>query len=283
MAAIRHAAKPVATSRLNPLTMFVWEGTDKRGTRMKGEQEAKNANLLRAELRRQGITPKVVKPKPKPLFGGAGKPVKPLDIAVFSRQLATMMKSGVPIISAMEIIANGNKNPNMTKLVMAVRNDISGGSSLYEALSKHPAQFDELYRNLVRAGESAGVLETVLDTVATYKENIEALKGKIKKAMFYPVMVVAVALLVSAILLIFVVPTFEKVFSDFGADLPAFTKLVIGLSDVMVAWWWLFLLIIVGAGVASLPRSSAPSVSRGLWTGACSSCRLSARSCTTRR
>jgi type IV pilus assembly protein PilC len=259
MAATRtSAAKTVAARRENPMTMFVWEGTDKRGVTMKGEQDAKNANVLRAELRRLGITPKVVKPKPKPLFGGAGKKITPLDIAVFSRQLATMMKSGVPIISSMEIIANGAKNPNMTKLVNSVRNDISGGSSLHEALSRHPVQFDELYRNLVKAGESAGVLETVLDTVATYKENLEALKGKIKKAMFYPTMVIAVALIVSAILLIFVVPTFEDVFQSFGADLPAFTKLVISLSDFMVAWWWLIALGVFGAGIgliAALKRS----------------------------
>lgn len=260
MAATQSNAKAIVAKRDNPLSVFVWQGTDKRGTKMKGEQEAKNANLVRAELRRQGITPTVIKVKPKPLFGGSGKPVKPLDIAIFSRQLATMMKSGVPIISAMEIIANGNKNPNMAKLVNSVRTDIQGGLSLYEALSKHPVQFDELYRNLVRAGEAAGVLETVLDTVATYKENIEALKGKIKKAMFYPVMVVAVALVVSGILLVFVVPQFEDVFKGFGAELPAFTQMVVELSRFMVSWWWLIALAI-GGGVAgfimALKRSLA--------------------------
>ncbi|CAG4976569.1 Type II secretion system protein F [Lysobacter luteus] len=232
--------------------MFVWEGTDKRGVVMKGEQVAKNANFLRAELRRQGITPKVVKPKPKPLFGSAGKPVTPLDIAIFSRQIATMMKAGVPIVGALEIISSGNKNVRMQKMVNAIRADVESGSSLSESIGKHPVQFDELYRNLVRAGESAGVLETVLDTVATYKENLEALKGKIKKALFYPAMVMAVALLVSAILLIFVVPTFEDVFQGFGADLPAFTQMVIGLSDFMVAWWWLIALGLAGAGVATV-------------------------------
>ncbi|WP_407067681.1 type II secretion system F family protein [Marilutibacter alkalisoli] len=232
------------------MAMFVWEGTDKRGVVMKGEQPAKNANMIRAELRRQGITPKVVKPKPKPLFGAAGRRVSPLDIAIFSRQIATMMKAGVPIVGALEIIGNGNKNPRMQKMVNTIRSDVESGSSLSEAISKHPVQFDELYRNLVRAGESAGVLETVLDTVATYKENLEALKGKIKKAMFYPAAVLAVALLVSAILLVFVIPTFEEVFQGFGADLPAFTQLVIGLSNFMVAWWWLILLIGTGAAVA---------------------------------
>jgi len=229
------------------LQPFVWEGVDKRGVKMKGEQTAKNANMLRAELRRQGIMPGVVKPKPKPLFGAAGKAVGAKDISFFSRQMATMMKSGVPIVSALEIIGSGHKNPRMKKLVDGIRTDIEGGSSLYEAISKHPVQFDELYRNLVRAGEGAGVLETVLDTVATYKENIEALKGKIKKALFYPAMVVAVAIIVSAILLIFVVPQFEEVFAGFGAELPAFTQLIVGASRFMVSYWWALLLVTGGA------------------------------------
>ncbi|HUH90989.1 MAG TPA: type II secretion system F family protein [Lysobacter sp.] len=252
MSVTRSAAKKpdVAVRRAEATPLFVWEGTDKRGVTMKGEQTAKNANFLRAELRRQGITPKVVKVKPKPLFGSAGKRVTPLDIAIFSRQIATMMKAGVPIVGALEIISSGNKNPKMQKLVNAIRADVESGSSLSEALGKHPVEFDELFRNLVKAGESAGVLETVLDTVATYKENTEALKGKIKKAMFYPAAVVAVALIVSAILLVFVVPMFEDVFASFGAELPAFTMLIIKLSRFMVAWWWLLLLASVGTVVA---------------------------------
>jgi len=253
MSVSRSAIKkePVArsTTELQP---FVWEGTDKRGVKMKGEQLAKNANLLRAELRRQGINPGQVKPKSKPLFGAAGSPVKPKDIAFFSRQMATMMKSGVPIVSALDIIASGHKNPRMKKLVDTIRTDIEGGSSMYEAVSKHPVQFDELYRNLVRAGEGAGVLETVLDTVATYKENIEALKGKIKKALFYPIMVVVVAMLVSGIMLVFVVPQFEDVFKSFGAELPAFTQMVVNLSRFMVSWWWLIFLIVVGSAVGAI-------------------------------
>ena len=169
--------------RLNPMIEFVWQGRDKRGVVMKGEQLAKNANLLRAELRKQGITPTVVKPKPKPLFGGGATRIKPRDIAIFSRQLATMMKSGVPIVMALEIIAGGQKNPAMKKMVNGLKAEIESGASIYEALSLYPVQFDELYRNLVRAGESSGVLETVLETIASYKENIETIKGKIKKAL----------------------------------------------------------------------------------------------------
>ena len=248
MSVSRSAIKkePVARATME-LQPFVWEGTDKRGVKMKGEQLAKNANLLRAELRRQGINPGQVKAKPKPLFGAAGKAISTKDISFFSRQMATMMKSGVPIVSALEIIGSGHKNPRMKKMVDGLRTDIEGGSSLYESVSKYPVQFDELYRNLVRAGEGAGVLETVLDTVATYKENIEALKGKIKKALFYPAMVVAVALLVSAILLIYVVPQFEDVFQSFGADLPAFTQIIVNCSRFMVSWWWLIAIILIGS------------------------------------
>ncbi|PZS54656.1 type II secretion system F family protein [Stenotrophomonas maltophilia] len=251
MSVSRSAIKkePVARATME-LQPFVWEGTDKRGVKMKGEQLAKNANLLRAELRRQGINPGQVKPKSKPLFGAAGSPIKPKDIAFFSRQMATMMKSGVPIVSSLDIIASGHKNLRMKKLVDTIRTDIEGGSSMHEAISKHPVQFDELYRNLVRAGEGAGVLETVLDTVATYKENIEALKGKIKKALFYPIMVVVVAMLVSGIMLVFVVPQFEDVFKSFGAELPAFTQMVVNLSRFMVSWWWLMLLVAIGTAVA---------------------------------
>jgi type IV pilus assembly protein PilC len=248
MSVSRSAVKkePVARSTME-LQPFVWEGTDKRGVKMKGEQPAKNMNLLRAELRRMGITPTVVKPKPKPLFGAAGAKISAKDIAFFSRQMATMMKSGVPIVGALDIIGSGHKNPRMKKRVDTIRTDIEGGSSLYEAISRHPVQFDELYRNLVKAGEGAGVLETVLDTVANYKENIEALKGKIKKALFYPIMVMAVAMLVSGILLVWVVPQFEDVFKGFGAELPAFTQMIVNLSRFMVSWWLPILIVLVGS------------------------------------
>ncbi|GAB3363162.1 type II secretion system F family protein [Lysobacter rhizosphaerae] len=250
MSATRTAAKPATVRRTDSIPTFVWEGTDKRGIKMKGEQAARNANVVRAELRRQGITPGTIKTKGKPLFGGAGKRITPGDIAVFARQLATMIKSGVPIVQALEIMGGGQKNPKMRDLVNGLRTEIEGGSSLHEALSKYPVQFDELFRNLVKAGEAAGVLETVLDTVATYKENIESIKSKIKKAMFYPTMVVAVAIIVSAILLIFVVPTFKDVFAQFGADLPAPTAFVVAISEFTVQWWWLGLLVAVATAVA---------------------------------
>ena len=250
MSVTRTAVKnePIARNT-NQLLPFVWEGTDKRGVKMKGEQQAKNISMLRAELRRQGITVSTVKAKSKPLFGAAGSKITAKEIAFFSRQMATMMKSGVPIVGSLEIIGEGHKNLRMKKMVGQIRTDIEGGSSLYEAISKHPVQFDELYRNLVRAGEGAGVLETVLETIASYKENIEGLKGKIKKALFYPAMVVAVAILVSSILLVWVVPQFEEVFKGFGAELPAFTQMIVGMSRFMVTWWWLLLLITIGSVV----------------------------------
>ena len=243
-------AAPLPKREGSGLQPFVWTGTDKRGTTMKGEQLAKNANLLKAELRRQGITPKVVKPKSKPLFGAAGSTITPRDIAIFSRQIATMMKSGVPLVTSFEIISGGQKNPRMKDMLDDIKSSIESGSTLHEALSRHKAQFDELYRNLVKAGEGAGVLDTVLDTIASYKENTEALKGKIKKALFYPAIVIAVALLVSAVLLIFVVPQFQSTFKGFGADLPAFTLLIIQASDFMIAYWWAVFGAIIGAGFA---------------------------------
>ena len=262
MSATRSAiSRPAVATRgvqQAPMPTYTWKGTDKRGIVMKGEQQAKTEALLRAELRRQGINPTQVRPKSKPLFGAAGKKISAKEIAIFSRQLATMMKSGVPIVQALEIIGSGQKNPRMGNMVNALRADIAGGSSIYEALSKYPVQFDELYRNLVKAGESAGVLETVLETIASYKENMETLKGKIKKALFYPAMVIAVALVVSAILLVFVVPQFEEVFKSFGAELPAFTQMIVAMSRFMVSWWWAILLafiVAIGAFIFFYKRS----------------------------
>jgi len=244
------AARGAARAQISELISFVWVGTDKRGARIKGEYSAKNATMVKAELRRQGINPLSVNPKRKPLFGAAGKTIKARDIAVFSRQIAVMMAAGVPMVQGFDIIASGQTNVRMKNLLVDVKTNIEGGSTLAEAMGKHPVQFDELYVNLVRAGESAGVLDTVLDTVATYKENIEALKGKIKKAMFYPAIVFAVAILVSAILLIFVVPQFESVFANFGAQLPAFTQAIVNMSRFLTGNWLFMLVIIVGIIVA---------------------------------
>lgn len=217
------------------LPVYVWEGTDKRGAKMKGEARGKNANMIKADLRRQGINPGKVKKKPKPLFGSAGKRITAQDISIFSRQLATMMSSGVPLVMAFDIIAGGQTNPKMQDMLKDVKASIEGGSTLSEALARHPMEFDDLYVNLVQAGESAGVLDTLLDTIATYKERVEELKGKIKKALFYPAVVIAVAILVSAILLVFVVPQFEAIFNSFGGDLPAFTRMLVNSSEWMQA------------------------------------------------
>jgi len=239
-------AAKTPTTRTNAMEQFTWEGTDKRGVKMKGETTSKNANLLRAELRKQGINPTVVRTKSKPLFGASGKSISAQDISVFSRQIATMLQAGVPMVQSFEILAGGQNNPRMRKMLLDIRDNIAGGSSLSEAMARHPVQFDALFRNLTRAGEGAGVLDTVLDTVATYKERTEALKGKIKKALFYPAAVIAVAMLVSAVLLIYVVPQFEEVFKGFGADLPAFTQMIVDASRFLTKWWWLVLAIAAG-------------------------------------
>jgi type IV pilus assembly protein PilC len=240
-----------ARAAVKQLAVYEWTALDKRGVKMKGELQARNASLVKAELRRQGMNPQSVKEKAKPLFGSAGKRVKPRDVAIFSRQIATMMASGVPMVQAFEIIAGGQRNIRFKNMLTDVKQGIEGGSTLHEALAKYPVQFDELYRNLVRAGESAGVLDTVLDTVATYKERMEAIKSKIKKALFYPTMVLCVALLVSLIMLIFVVPVFQGVFKDAGVELPAFTQMIVTASDFMQEYWWLVLVIVIG-GVAGI-------------------------------
>ncbi|WP_245570634.1 type II secretion system F family protein [Arenimonas composti] len=232
---------------------------------MKGETASKNANLLRAELRKQGINPTVVKPKGKPLFGASGSAITAQEIAVFSRQIATMLQAGVPMVQSFEILASGQKNPRMRDMLTDIRDSIAGGSSLSEAMARHPVQFDLLYRNLTRAGESAGVLDIVLDTVATYKERTEAIKGKIKKALFYPAAVIAVAIIVSAILLLYVVPQFEDVFKGFGADLPAFTQMIVNASRFLQAWWWAILLTIAGGVVGFMfAYKRSPSLERNV-------------------
>jgi type IV pilus assembly protein PilC len=207
---------------------FTWEGKDKRGTRVKGKSLAPDEAALRTDLRRQGIAPSRIR-KQSSSFKSGGK-VKPEDIAVFSRQLATMLAAGIPMVQSFEIVGSGHEKPAMQKLILDIKADIEGGTSLHESLAKHPLYFDDLFVNLVEAGEQAGALESLLDKIATYKEKTEALKKKVKKALFYPAAVLAVAIVVSCILLIFVIPQFEELFKGFGADLPAFTQMVINLS-----------------------------------------------------
>lgn len=224
--------------------IFMWEGMNKNGVKIKGETPAINANWLRATLRRQGITPGKVYKKPKPLIAPK---ITPNLIAQFARQMTTLMRSGVPIVQALEMVSNSGDNPAMQDLIKRMREEVESGSNFGVALSHHPKHFDELFVNLVKAGEQAGTLDTMLDKVATYKEKTEAIKSKIKKAMMYPIIVVAAALVVSSVMLIFVIPQFEEVFDSFGAELPAFTQWVIGLSEWMQANWWIPLIGIIGS------------------------------------
>ncbi len=209
-------------------TPFNWEGTDRKGNKVRGKSLAASEAAVRAELRRQGVVPKTIR-KQTQLFQSKGK-VTPSDISIFSRQLATMMAAGIPLVQSFEIVGNGHDNPAMQKLIMDIKASVEGGSSLHEALAKHPLYFDDLFVNLVEAGEQAGALETLLDKIATYKEKTEAIKKKIKKALFYPAAVLVVAVVVTVILLIFVIPAFEDLFVGFGADLPGFTRMIIDLS-----------------------------------------------------
>ena len=227
------------------LESYLWEGKDRRGNRSKGELTGSNLALVKAQLRKQGIIPDKVKKKPKPLFGGSKK-ITPFDIAMLTRQLATMMKAGVPLVQSFDIVTDGLENKGLQDLVMAIRNDISSGTSFAGALRKHPKHFDDLYCNLVDSGEKAGALEKMLDRIATYLEKTELLKKKVKKAMTYPIAVVVVAIVVTAILLVKVVPQFESLFQGFGAELPVFTQMVVRLSDWMQTWWFVVLLGIVG-------------------------------------
>lgn len=229
----------------SPQIMYIWEGVNRNGVKMRGEAQAVNPNWLRAELRRKGINPGRIYRKPKALFKPA---IKPGDIAHFARQLTTMMRSGVPMVQSLDMIGTSGDNVAMRELVKKLTTDIEGGASLSQALAKHPKYFDKLFVSLVQAGEQAGTLETMLDKIATYKEKSESLKAKIKKALMYPIIVIVAAVVVSAILLIWVIPQFKDVFSSFGADLPAFTLFVIELSDWLTANWWIPLLAIIGIG-----------------------------------
>ena len=233
-------------SKAAKVIVYTWEGTDRQGAKTIGEMSGTNPALIKAQLRKQGINPTKVRKKPMSLFG-QGKAVKPLDIAFFTRQMATMMKAGVPLLQSFDIIIDGADNPNMRKLIEELRDDVAAGNSFAAALKRRPRYFDDLYCNLVSAGEQSGALETLLARVATYKEKTEALKSKIKKAMTYPIAVLIVAVIVTGILLIKVVPQFQQVFASFGAELPLFTQMVVGLSEMVQRWW----LMIVGAGVAA--------------------------------
>jgi type IV pilus assembly protein PilC len=227
--------------------IFIYKGVDKKGNKVQSEISGTSAALVKAQLLKQGIVVKSVSKKPKPLFGGGGKAIKPADIAIFSRQMATMMKAGVPLVQSFDIVAEGLENPNLQKMVLSIRDSVASGTGFAPSLREHPKYFDDLFCNLVEAGEQSGALETMLDRIATYKEKTEALKAKIKKALTYPIAVVVVAIVVTGILLVKVVPQFAETFSSFGADLPAFTLFVLHLSELAQDWWFYILIGLIGS------------------------------------
>ena len=237
----------MAAKQAQPVT-FTWEGKDKNGNVSKGKIDAENLAYAKAQLRKQGIVPSKVAKERSSAFGGKGKKTTPQDIAIFTRQLATMMKAGVPMIQAFDIVAGGVEKDGLKKMIYAIKNDVASGTNLAASLRKFPDYFDELFCNLVNAGEQSGALETMLDRIATYKEKTEALKAKIKKAMTYPIAVIVVGIVVSAILLIKVVPQFESLFKGFGADLPAFTKMVVNLSNYAQSYWFVAIGAIAATG-----------------------------------
>ncbi|WP_096085322.1 type II secretion system F family protein [Agaribacterium haliotis] len=239
---------------------FLFKGTDKKGQKISGEVISTTPALAKAQLIKQGIRAQSVRKKPKPLFGAGGKPVKPMDIALFTRQMATMMKAGVPLVQSFDIVAGGSDKKQLSDLINLIREDVASGTGFATSLKKHPKYFDELFCNLVDSGEQSGALETMLDRIATYKEKTEQLKAKIKKAMTYPAAVVVVAIVVTGILLVKVVPQFAETFSSFGADLPAFTLFVLGLSELAQAHW---LKALVVAGAAAFFFSKAKEKSKG--------------------
>ena len=225
----------MATATATKEFVFEWEGRDRNGKTVRGETRAGGENQVMASLRRQGVSPlKIRKRKMR-----SGSRIKPKDIAIFTRQLATMMKAGVPLLQAFDIVGRGNANPSVTKLLNDIRTDVETGTSLSAAFRKYPLYFDSLYCNLGEAGEAAGILEGLLDRLATYMEKTEAIKSKIKSALMYPIAVMVVAFVVVSVIMIFVIPAFKEVFTSFGADLPAPTLFVIAMSEVFVQWWWL--------------------------------------------
>ena len=216
-------------------SVFEWEGKDRNGKQVRGETRAAGENQVKAALRRQGVMPSKIKKRRM----SAGRSIKPKDMAIFTRQLATMMKAGVPLLQAFDIVGRGNPNPSVTRLLNDIRTDVETGTSLSVAFRKYPLYFDNLYCNLVEAGEAAGILDQLLDRLAVYMEKTEAMKSKIKSALMYPIAVLIVAFVVTAVIMIFVVPSFKEVFTSFGADLPAPTLMVIAMSEIFVKWWWL--------------------------------------------
>ena len=235
-------ATATSTPRGHKEFVYEWEGKDRNGKQVRGELRAAGANQVQATLRRQGVLLTKVKKRRM----RSGKSIKPKDIAIFTRQLATMMKAGVPLLQAFDIVGRGNANPSVAKLLNDIRSDVETGTSLSAAFRKFPKYFDSLYCNLVEAGEAAGILEELLDRLATYMEKTEAIKSKIKSALMYPISVVVVAFVVVAIIMIFVIPAFKEVFTSFGADLPAPTLIVMAISEVFVAYWWLIFGVIGG-------------------------------------
>jgi type IV pilus assembly protein PilC len=234
------------TATVTKDTPFLWEGKDRKGNRVTGKSLAASEQALRADLRRQGVVATKVK-KQSNAFRSGAKP-SPEDIAVFFRQLATMLTAGIPLVQAFEIVGTGHEKPSVQKLILDIKSQVESGVTLHEALAKHPLYFDDLAVNLVEAGEQAGALEGLLDKIATYKEKTEAVKKKIKKALFYPTAVLAVAIIVTTILLVFVIPQFESLFKGFGADLPAFTQMVVNLSKFVQTKGWMILVVAGGAG-----------------------------------
>jgi type IV pilus assembly protein PilC len=237
-------ATATSTPRGHKEFVYEWEGKDRNGKQVRGELRAAGTNQVQAALRRQGVLLTKVKKRRM----RAGKAIKPKDIAIFTRQLATMMKAGVPLLQAFDIVGRGNANPSVAKLLNDVRSDVETGTSLSAAFRKFPKYFDNLYCNLVEAGEAAGILEELLDRLATYMEKTEAIKSKIKSALMYPTSVVVVAFIVVAIIMIFVIPAFKEVFTSFGADLPAPTLIVMGISEFFVSYWWL-IFGVLGGGI----------------------------------
>ena len=240
------------------LIIFSWEGMDKSGSRIKDNISARTETLARAELRRQGFKVIRIKKKSSSMLSLSKRKINTKDIAIFSRQLATMLSAGVPLVQAFDIVGRGHDNPSMQDLLMTIKADVEGGNTLADSLAKHPDQFDELFCNLVHSGEQAGVLESLLHKIAEYKEKTESIKGKIKKALTYPIAILVVSFIVTAVLLVFVVPQFEELFKGFGAELPAFTQMVVNMSRFLQHYWWMVLgiLIAVGFVLSNLKRKS---------------------------